>query len=190
MKTGTIYKITHIDSGKSYIGQTINKPEQRWAQHWNYSKRAQATGKRLYNLNKALLKYGKAAFTFKVIESNIKKDLLDAAEISAIAKYDTFNNGYNLNTGGTPYKEQGFKATKYRQTAKHKLAISNAKKGITPEWTTESKNTLVVTKLGTKNPNYGKKAMRTVCEHCNKDVAKNIYIQYHGEKCKALMSTV
>ena len=190
MKIGTIYKITHIDSGKAYIGQTINKPAQRWAQHWNYSKRAQSTGKRLYHLSSALLKYGKEAFNFEVIESNIPKEDLDAKEIAAISKYDTFNNGYNLNTGGTPYKSENFQKTEYKQTEAHKTAISNSKKGTKPEWTDDSKKVLIAAKLGSNNPNYGKKAMRTVCEHCNKDVAKNIYIQYHGEKCKALISTV
>jgi len=29
----------------------------------------------------------------------------------------------------------------------------------------------------------GRKAKRTVCEHCEKDVAINIYKQWHGDKC-------
>lgn len=30
----------------------------------------------------------------------------------------------------------------------------------------------------------GRKAKRVVCEHCDKDVAVNIYKQFHGEKCR------
>ena len=190
MKTGTIYKITHIDSGKSYIGQTVNKPSQRWAQHWNYSKRAELTGKRLGHLNKALLKYGKDAFIYEIIEENIPKDELDAKEILAISKYDSFNNGYNLNSGGALYATNDFKSKHYALTDEHKEAISKSKKNIVPVWTKESKKILIEKKIGKNNPNYGKKSIRTICEVCNKDVAKNIYIQYHGIKCKSLMSTV
>ena len=190
MKTGTIYKITHLDSGKSYIGQTINDPKQRWAQHWNYSKRAKATGKRLGHLNKAMLKYGRDAFEYTVLESGIAKEELDSKEIEAILKYDTFNNGYNLNSGGTLYGAPEFKTEKYVPTEKHKKAMSEAKAGIKPIWTKESKQVLIDKKTGSRNPNFSKKAMRTTCEHCHKDVAKNIYIQYHGPKCKALKSTV
>ena len=66
----------------------------------------------------------------------------------------------------------------------HKLNISIAKKGIIPVWTEESKQRLIDKKIGENNPMYGKKVIRTCCEYCGKDVAKNIYIQYHGEKCK------
>ena len=190
MKTGTIYKITHLGSGKSYIGQTVNDPKQRWAQHWNYSKRANATGKRLGHLNKAMLKYGRDAFEYTVLESGIVKEELDSKEIEAILKYDTFNNGYNLNSGGALYSTPEFKTEKYIPTKEHKKAMTEAKIGIKPIWTEESKQILIDKKIGLKNPNFGKKAMRTICEHCSKDVAKNIYIQYHGPKCKALRSTV
>ena len=34
-----------------------------------------------------------------------------------------------------------------------------------------------ITRAGTKSP-------RTVCPHCNKDVATNILVRWHGDKCK------
>jgi hypothetical protein len=36
---------------------------------------------------------------------------------------------------------------------------------------------------GLKSKGYKRK--RKVCEHCNKDVAVNIYSQYHGDRCKS-----
>ena len=132
MKTGTIYKITHLESRKSYIGQTINDPRQRWAQHWNYSKRAKATGKRLGHLNKAMLRYGRDAFEYTILESGIQKEDLDRKEVEAILEYDTFNNGYNLNSGGALYGEADFEKEVYIPTEDHKKAMSEAKVGVTP----------------------------------------------------------
>jgi len=34
------------------------------------------------------------------------------------------------------------------------------------------------------NPDLNWKQKRTVCEHCNKDVAVNVYSRCHGNKCK------
>lgn len=39
-------------------------------------------------------------------------------------------------------------------------------------------------KKGKNHPAYGTKRKRVVCEHCNKDVATNVYAFAHGEKCK------
>lgn len=33
------------------------------------------------------------------------------------------------------------------------------------------------TRLGAKNP-------RTICPHCNRDIANNVYLRWHGDKCK------
>jgi hypothetical protein len=46
----------------------------------------------------------------------------------------------------------------------------------------KSENKIKIT--GENNHFYGKKHKRTVCEHCNKDVAVPGYIQHHGDKCK------
>ena len=56
--------------------------------------------------------------------------------------------------------------------------------------TKESLAAVTAAKVGKNNPNYGKKAKRVICEHCSKDVANNIYVQYHGNNCKSLKSRV
>ena len=87
-----IYKITNLINGKVYIGQSIDI-EKRWEDHKFYS------GKENTAIQSAFKKYGISNFSFEVIEECLKEEL-DAKEIYWIAKYDSFNNGYNLTQGG------------------------------------------------------------------------------------------
>lgn len=88
---GIIYKITNKVNNKSYIGQTRYTVEFRWKQH-------QHKKDNVYFHN-AIHKYGVDNFLVEVLEEcNIEN--LSSREIFYIAKYDTFNNGYNLTIGG------------------------------------------------------------------------------------------
>ena len=87
-----IYKITNLINGKMYIGQSIDI-EKRWEEHKFYS------GKENTAIQSAFKKYGISNFSFEVIEECLREEL-DAKEIYWIAKYDSFNNGYNLTQGG------------------------------------------------------------------------------------------
>jgi hypothetical protein len=93
-----IYKITNLVNGKVYIGQSINI-EKRWKTHkkdalWkdglNYE----------YPLYRAIRKYGIKNFSFEIIEE-CAIDELNEREIFYIAKYDSYENGYNQTRGGT-----------------------------------------------------------------------------------------
>ena len=88
---GIIYKITNNINNKVYIGQTRYTLEFRWRQHWNKKDNTY--------FHNALHKYGKDAFTIEILEECDYKDL-NSKEIFYIAKYDSFNNGYNLTLGG------------------------------------------------------------------------------------------
>jgi len=48
----------------------------------------------------------------------------------------------------------------------------------------EHKKNIAIAKIGNKNPMYGKKAKRLTCQHCNREIAVNMYSRYHGDKCK------
>jgi len=51
----------------------------------------------------------------------------------------------------------------------------------------ESKDKISQSLKGKPSGNKGKKGRKTIrkiCEHCGKNIAMNIYIQHHGEKCK------
>ena len=62
-----IYKFTHIDSGRSYIGQTIQDPNHRRLEHISGSRYSEKT----YHFHNAIKKYGIDSFIFEVID---KKD--------------------------------------------------------------------------------------------------------------------
>lgn len=39
---------------------------------------------------------------------------------------------------------------------------------------------------GSKNPMFGRKQKRKVCEHCEEEVAANVYSLYHGDNCEVI----
>lgn len=88
---GYIYKITNKVNGKSYIGQTRYTIEFRWRQHQHKKDNTY--------FHNAIKKYGAENFIVEQLEE-CDTSLLNEREIFYIAKYDTFNNGYNLTIGG------------------------------------------------------------------------------------------
>ena len=59
-----IYKFTHLASGRCYIGQTTQDPNQRRLEHISGSRYSEKT----YHFHNALKKYGVEFFVFEVIE--------------------------------------------------------------------------------------------------------------------------
>lgn len=88
-----IYKITNKENHKIYIGQSVNI-EARWRRHKSIPTYLQ--DKPLY---RAFNKYGIDNFTFEIIELCPISSLNDR-EKYWIHYYDSYNNGYNLTTGG------------------------------------------------------------------------------------------
>lgn len=96
----SIYKITNKINGKSYIGQTSQKVEDRWNEH--------KRGKTSKNspLKRAIEKYGWDNFTKEVIDTAETFEEAAEKEIYWIKYYKTCvlvhgkNCGYNLSRGG------------------------------------------------------------------------------------------
>lgn len=96
----SIYKITNKINGKSYIGQTSQKVEDRWNEH--------KRGKTSKNspLKRAIEKYGWDNFTKEVIDTAETFEEAAEKEIYWIEYYKTCilvhgkNCGYNLSRGG------------------------------------------------------------------------------------------
>lgn len=88
---GIIYKVTNKVNGKSYIGQTRYTLEFRWRQHLHKKDNVY--------FHNAIKKYGAENFSVEVLEE-CDVDKLNSREIFYIAKYNTFENGYNLTLGG------------------------------------------------------------------------------------------
>lgn len=84
-----IYYIKHKETGKMYIGQTVQPLEQRMKQHLAGNT----------EIDRALQSLGIHSFDYGVIEQ-CKPEELDEKEIYYIAKYNTYYNGYNNQLGG------------------------------------------------------------------------------------------
>lgn len=96
-----IYKITNNILNKSYIGKSIHI-EQRWKEHKN--------NKGNKDLYEDFLKFGLINFSFEILEE-CEKDKLNEKEKYYIDYYDTYENGYNQNSGGDN-NEQAINVTK------------------------------------------------------------------------------
>jgi group I intron endonuclease len=93
-----IYKITNLENGKLYIGQTIKSIEYRWKRH-NYAFSKNYKNKTAIHL--ALKKYGKENFTIEQIDTADSIEELNEKEKYWIATLNTLSpHGYNLTDGG------------------------------------------------------------------------------------------
>lgn len=92
-----IYQILDTHNNKCYIGQT-NNIKRRWEQHKSDLKRGKHDNP---YLQKVYDKYGLDVFEFKVLyEEDCSSERLNQLEEEYIAKYDSYENGYNCNRGG------------------------------------------------------------------------------------------
>ena len=90
-----IYKHTNLINNKIYIGQTCQKPENRWGiEGKNYINNSE-----FYN---DIKKYGWNNFSHEILYSNLSLKEADQIEIDLIKKYDSTNKdkGYNRDKGG------------------------------------------------------------------------------------------
>lgn len=132
-QTWIIYKITNNINGKAYIGLTSRTLEERWYAHCS---KANSTDT---HFAKAIIKYGKNNWTLTELENSIKnKEDACLREIQAIAKYNTYKDGYNSTIGGegvsgyTLTKEQQAKATKnWKQVMQTDKGIETLSKAAT-----------------------------------------------------------
>ena len=111
-KTCGIYCFTHIESGRQYVGQSIDCAE-RFKQHTTPKKGASG-------IKGAIMKYGVDAFSFQILEECSKEEL-NEREIYWIAQLGTLSpGGYNLNSGGS---------SKTQMSDETKLKMSTTRKG-------------------------------------------------------------
>lgn len=114
---------------KKYIGQTCQKPEQRWNKGKGYFNNKYFT--------RAIKKYGWDNFEHIILKDNLTKEEADILENEFILKYNSMNpTGYNAKSGGSygrPSYETRQKMSKAHKgqnlTEKTKLKISKANKG-------------------------------------------------------------
>ena len=91
-----IYRIFHIETGKSYIGQSVNIPNRIFVHFHGY------TIRNAVNILAADMKvYGKSEFDWEILEI-CSEDVIDFRESGWIDSLNTIDpNGYNLRSGGS-----------------------------------------------------------------------------------------
>lgn len=132
-----IYKHTS-PSGKVYIGQTCQKPENRWNDGKGY--------KSGY-FYCAIKKYGWENIQHEVLFTGLDQLNADIIEEDLIYYYRQIGKSYNLATGGKV--NRGWKMS---EEAKEKLRIINTGRTLS----NKAKEKIRLSKLGENNPNYGK----------------------------------
>lgn len=92
-----IYQIKNLINGNLYIGQTVNFLARK-------EKHLSCLRRQVHDnpyLQKAFNKYGEEAFEFSILhEEECDQERLNQLEEEYIAKYNTYENGYNCNRGG------------------------------------------------------------------------------------------
>lgn len=92
---GVIYRITHRESGRCYIGQTTQSIDQRWRQHQRQSV--------CIRLHRAISKYGPESFDVERLgaaDSKLQLDFLERFWIGVHQATDRAS-GFNLREGGS-----------------------------------------------------------------------------------------
>lgn len=92
-----IYKIENLINGNCYIGQSVNIYK-RWQNEKEVAFNPQNEAYN-YPLSCAFRKYGIENFSFNILEE-CQREELNEKEIYWIARYDSYNNGYNQTPGG------------------------------------------------------------------------------------------
>jgi GIY-YIG catalytic domain len=126
---GSIYLITHLASGKKYVGLTIVPLADRWRGHCEQA--AMNTIQSARSLHSAIREHGHEAFEIKQIDSGTTKAGLESQERAWIRKLNTVvPNGYNISLGGgsggahgREVKVDGIRFKSVRAAAEH-LAVT------------------------------------------------------------------
>ena len=79
-------------NGKKYIGITKTGTDKRWRNGAGYNSQPK--------IARAIAKYGWENVTHEVLAVGLDRDKANEMEQYYIAKYDTYNNGYNATIGG------------------------------------------------------------------------------------------
>jgi group I intron endonuclease len=109
---GIIYKVTHKESGMTYIGVTKDSLKSRKKDH--IQKANKETG---HQFQEAIGTYGSEAFSWAQVDTANTISELARKEKEYILQYDCKENGYNQDAGG------GFKKTVYQYSVDDGLLV-------------------------------------------------------------------
>lgn len=118
-----VYKITNNINGKSYIGQTKRSPHIRWKEHKTRNNSV------CPKLKRAFEKYGTENFSFEILCEVNTLEELNKKEVELISKYNTIDNGYNIDMGGKNKKRPKEVVEKILKAVKRKIVYQYDLKG-------------------------------------------------------------
>ncbi len=202
-----IYKITHRESGKCYIGQSVDVFK-RWKEHSNLAVKKKSL------VQRAFVAHGIDRFTFEVVEE-CNREMLNDREVYWISYFNAFGEGgYNLTSGGGQGTTVSDK-TKAKMSAalkgriiseEHRENLSVALKGKKPSEehrenlsvahkgkikSKEHRANLSVAHKGKKpseehraNISAASKGKQVECPHCARVGGINAMRRWHFENCK------
>lgn len=134
-----IYSITNKVNGKRYIGLTndFDRRKKEHIRHLNNNNHFNVYLQRSWN------KHSEYNFNFEIIEKDINPKNIEQKEIYYIEKYNSFEEGYNLTTGGERGKSvhhdvrnkisKALKGNKLKEETKRKLSQINFGKVLSSE---------------------------------------------------------
>lgn len=153
-----IYRITNLNNGKVYIGQTKQRPNQRFCRHIHDAKRASKTKQAIHH---AIAKYGVESFTFEVIDGANSESELNYKEIHHIHQHNSlYPTGYNLKIGSQIHTRTKKKISEYMkenydpERMKHLTELSKLKSRRKVKGISKSGEVLVLNSL-TEVKKYG-----------------------------------
>lgn len=103
----SVYRIVNFQTGQVYIGQSVH-PHARIRQHFYELRKGIHTNQ---HLQRSYNKYGRPAFYFEIIETNIPESKVDEREFYWIEHYDSLKKGYNRTADGRKGRTFGVSCT-------------------------------------------------------------------------------
>ena len=157
-----VYRAKNKINNKSYIGITTKTLEHRKITH---QKAAKYSNRKFYT---ALNKYGFDNFEWSVLDECSDMTDLENKEQYYIEKYNSFNNGYNLTSGGESIKEYSEESKELMREARVEWHKSN-RNGFKGKTHTEEVRKRISEKMkGRPSPNKDKELSETHRENLSK----------------------
>ena len=122
MNNYSVYIHKNKINGKVYVGLTKQKPENRWRFGMGYK-----TQPKFF---RAILKYGWDNFEHIIIYTGLTEYEASKKEKELIIKYDSYNNGYNADLGGSTTNHSPATLEKMRQSMTGKKHTQETKNKI------------------------------------------------------------
>lgn len=168
-----IYCITNKINKKSYVGQTVDINE-RWKNHVRNAKHENLSYlKKKFAIQNAILKYGKDAFEWQIIDQFNTLEEANEAEEFYIAYLQTLTpNGYNILRGGNNRQCREETKKKISETLKITGSFVGKKGSLHPNYGTHlSEERKQKQSIALSSDNGPNKKITSI-------IAKQIYLEY------------